>query len=49
MNKLQDIIALVIVPALCAFVLYVFSVRCGMLPEPQWFKQIKGPSYPEKP
>lgn len=28
--------------------LYVWIVRYGGLPEPDWFEKVKGPSYPER-
>lgn len=46
MSRLQDIIAFFLIPAICAFVLYVWTVRCGILSEPHWFESLKGPSYP---
>jgi hypothetical protein len=48
-DSIQDFIALVLIPVIGAFVLYVWTVRCGVLPEPGWFEAVKGPSYPTKP
>jgi hypothetical protein len=47
-DRIQDITAVL---ALCfgLFVFYVWTVRCGVLPEPAWFEAVKGPSYPPQP
>lgn len=47
-NRAQDI---TVIMALCfaLFVFYVWTVRCGVLPEPSWFESLKGSSYPRQP
>lgn len=45
-DKIQNFIAFFVVPAVVLFFLYVWTVRCGMLPKPDWFRAIQGPSYP---